>query len=80
MYIEIESSDAKIRWSEILRAVEKGQRYTITLHGKPIADLIPSESTQRNDVAAAVDALLRMPKVKGVSGETIRECISEGRR
>jgi hypothetical protein len=30
--------------------------------------------------AAAVDAMLRMPRIKGVSTEMLKEWISEGRR
>lgn len=79
MYTEIGSFDAKTRLPEILRAVEKGQRYTITLRGKPIADLVPSESAKRSDVAAAVEAMKNIRKVKGVSTEMLKEWISEGR-
>ena len=29
---------------ELLREVQKGKRFTITHRGKPVADLVPSES------------------------------------
>lgn len=33
--------DAKTRLPELLRAVQKGQRFTITHRGKPVATLAP---------------------------------------
>ena len=40
MSVEIGSYDAKTRLPELLREVQTGQRYTITLRGKPVADLV----------------------------------------
>lgn len=80
MYIEIGSFDAKAKLSALLRAVQRGQRYTITLRGRPVADLVPSESAIRQDAQAAVEAMRSMPKVRGVSGKTVADWSSEGRR
>ena len=79
MYTKVGSFDAKAKLSEILREVQQGQRYTITLRGRPVADLVPSGSTSRN-VRAAVQTMRAMPKVSGVSGATIAEWIAEGKR
>jgi prevent-host-death family protein len=43
MYTEIGSFDAKAKLSELLREVERGRRYTITLRGRPVADLVGSK-------------------------------------
>jgi prevent-host-death family protein len=43
MYTEIGAFDAKAKLSELLREVKHGRRYTITIRGVPIADLVPSE-------------------------------------
>ncbi len=80
MYTEIGSFDAKARLSELLREVQRGQRYTITLRGRPVADLVPSESAVRQDAHAAVEAMRSMRKVRGVSGKTLAEWTAEGRR
>lgn len=80
MYTEIGSFDAKARLSALLREVERGQRYTITLRGRPIADLIPTESIVHPNVHAAVEAMRNIHKVPGISGETILDWIVEGRR
>lgn len=80
MYTEVGSFDAKAKLPELLREVQHGQRYTITLRGRPVADLVPSESTVRHDTHAAVEAMRGIPKVRGISGKTIDEWMSEGRR
>lgn len=80
MYTEIGSFDAKAKLSELLRAVQHGERYTITLRGRPIADLVPSGSAHdQDDVHAAVEALLHLPKIRGVSSDTVSALITEGR-
>lgn len=76
---EIGAFDAKTRLSEILRKVEQGERFTITVRGRAVADVVPTRSRVNHSVAEAVRELLAMPKVKGVSAETIKEWIEEGR-
>lgn len=80
MSIEIGSFDAKAKLSELLREVQRGQRYTITLRGRPVADLVPSDSAARQDIHAAIEAMRSIRKVRGVSEETVAEWIAEGRR
>ncbi len=80
MYTEIGSFDAKAKLSALLREVQRGQRYTITLRGRPVADLVPSGSAIREDAHAAVESMRKIHKVRGVSAENISECIVEGRR
>lgn len=71
--------EAKARLSEIVRLVEAGESFTITHRGRPVADLVPSQSRDRRRAAEAVRQLLAMPKITGVSAETVREWIEEGR-
>lgn len=80
MSIEIGSFDAKARLSELLREVRRGQRFTITLRGRPVADLVPSDSATSQDIHAAIEAMRSIRKVRGVSEETVAEWIAEGRR
>jgi antitoxin (DNA-binding transcriptional repressor) of toxin-antitoxin stability system len=44
MYINIESDEANAKLPELLRGIEAGNRYTITLRGEAIADLVPAHS------------------------------------
>jgi hypothetical protein len=54
MNIEVGSYEAKTKLPELLRGVRLGKRYTITIKGEAIAELIPLGTSQNNEVAAAV--------------------------
>ena len=78
-YTEIGAFDAKTRLSEILRKVDQGERFTITVRGRPVADVVPSQLKGRLRAAEAVRRLLAMPKIMGISPETVKEWVEEGR-
>lgn len=78
-YTEIGSFDAKTKLSEILRKVEQGERFTITRRGRAVADVVPSRLKDRQRATEAVRRLMAMPKITGISPETVREWIEEGR-
>jgi prevent-host-death family protein len=78
-YTEIGAFDAKTRLSEILRKVEQGERFTITVRGRAVADVVPTQARDQARVDRAVRELLAMPRVEGVSAETIKGWIEEGR-
>jgi prevent-host-death family protein len=80
MFREIGAFDAKAKLSELLREVREGHRYTITVRGEPVADLVPTESAAKTDALAAVAALRAFKKVRGVTSSDIAEMIAEGRR
>ncbi len=81
MYTEIGSFNAKAHLSEILQEVQRGQRYTITLRGRPVADLVPSgSSVSPEKTLAAVEAMGKIHKIPGVSMKMITEWIAEGRK
>jgi len=48
---EIGTLEAKTRFSELLNAVQRGQRFRITKHGKPIAELGPIERPRKRPKA-----------------------------
>ena len=80
-YTEIGAFDAKTRLSELLRKVEQGERFTITLRGHAVANLVPvAPDRSRAMVAAAVEALLNFPRLEGIPGDTVLEWIREGRK
>lgn len=80
MYIKITSSSAKAQLFKLLQAVKQGQRYTIMVDGHPVADLVPSKCSIQSDTKAAVEAMRNMPKIRGVSAETLAEWIRTGRK
>ena len=80
MNLEIGSYEAKTKLPELLRGVQAGKRYTITLRGEPIADLVPAEDAKQADAAAAVDAMRQfMRAATRVPGADLKVLINEGR-
>ena len=51
---EIQATEAKAHLAELLRAVERGESFSITRHGKVIAHLIPAPSAEEQARRAAV--------------------------
>ncbi len=80
MNIEVGSYEAKTKLPELLRGVQGGNRYTITLRGEAIADLVPSQKNKHSEANAAVDAMRSfMRSRKPVSGIDLKALIEEGR-
>ena len=79
MSVEVGSYIAKTKLPEILRRVEEGESFTITNRGKPVADLIPSRSSDRLKTKSAIENLLQSKKYK-TSDSSLNELKSEGRK
>jgi prevent-host-death family protein len=81
IYTEIGAFDAKTKLSEILRKVALGERFTITVRGRAVANLVPvTQGRSEARVAQAIEALLNFPRIEGVPGDTVLEWIREGRK
>lgn len=81
---KIQASVAKARFSELLDRLNKGERFTITLRGEDVANLVPTEEHYRDIVRQAVErskeARKRMPLNRpGQPPITIKELIEDGR-
>ena len=74
--------EAKTRLSEIVRLAEAGERFTITVRGRPVAEMGPASQPRKTmspeEIEAAFDRL-RNPRITGISHEEIRAAIEEGR-
>ena len=79
-YTEIGAFDAKTRLSEILRKVDKGERFTITVRGRPVADIVPTKVRNQRAIDEAVEGLLNFPRIQGIPGDAVLEWIREGRK
>jgi antitoxin (DNA-binding transcriptional repressor) of toxin-antitoxin stability system len=77
--IEIGSYEAKTMLPELLRQLKSGKSFTITNHGKAVADLVPSAGARKKDKAAAAENLKAFMKTEPVRGVNIKELIEEGR-
>ena len=80
MNIEVGSYEAKTKLPELLRGVQGGNRYTITLRGEAVADLVPAQGNKLSDAATAVEEMRSfMQSRKPVSGIDLKALINEGR-
>lgn len=77
MFTKISSYEAKTKLPELLRGVQAGNRYTITLRDKPVANLVPAEGAKHADTTAAVKAMREFmnsaPQIKGVELKSLIE-------
>jgi prevent-host-death family protein len=82
VYTEIGAFDAKTRLSEILRRVGQGERFTITVRGRAVADVVPTQTAAPIHTSEEIEEAyqrLKHPRIKGISHEEIRVAIEEGR-
>jgi prevent-host-death family protein len=76
------SFEAKTHLPQLLERVAKGEEFTITKHGKPVARLVPAAATKpKRDVKLVTEELKAFSKGNTLGKDmTIREMIEEGRR
>ena len=80
MNIEVGSYEAKTKLPELLRGVQGGNRYTITLRGEAVADLVPAVGSKTIDAGAAVEEMRSfMRSQKAVAGLDLKALVIEGR-
>ena len=79
MPADIGACEAKTHLPALLERVARGERFTITKHGRPVARLVPIERTGPDRRREAIEGLKRLRE-----GQTldipVKEPISEGRR
>jgi len=77
----IGSYEVKTKLPEILKRVRAGESFTITLRGKPVADLLPSRAASRQKTATAIENILRMSEtVVPVSDDRLEEYGKQGQK
>lgn len=78
--LEVGAYEAKTRLPELLREVQAGRSYVITVRGKPVAELVPARAG-RPDAQAAIARILALQKPAGtVTRAQVEAWKSEGRR
>jgi prevent-host-death family protein len=77
---EVGSYEAKTHLPKLLERVAKGERITITKHGKPVAMLVPVETKTSQDIEQVIREMREFGKAHPLDGLSIREMIEEGRR
>jgi prevent-host-death family protein len=78
--IKVGSYEAKTKLPELLRGVQEGNQYTITLRGEAVAELVSAGSGTSPDKGAAVDDMLAfMNQRKSSAPINLKALIDEGR-
>ena len=72
---------AKTHLAQLLDRVERGERITITRHGRPVAELIPPAGAPQMTVDEAIAGLLEIRSRSQLWPDlSIKQLIDEGRR
>ncbi|MFO8058234.1 MAG: type II toxin-antitoxin system prevent-host-death family antitoxin [bacterium] len=71
--------EAKTHLAQLLERVAKGEKITITRHGRPVAVLQPSDSSKKAPVGEVIDQLKQFRSRHRLDGLSLREMIEEGR-
>ncbi len=74
------SYDAKTNLPRLLERVARGERITVTKHGRPVAEIVPPRGGRTVDPRVAVDAMKSLRKGNTLGGVGLRELINDGRR
>lgn len=87
---EIGAYEAKTHLPKLLERVQKGERFVITRHGRPVAELTPVADRDATRIRLAIGELRSVRKTlacRGVrlkdvlrSGESLRDLAHEGHR
>jgi prevent-host-death family protein len=75
--------DAKTQLPKLLERVTRGERFLITKHGRPVAQLVPAAAEEAPDVREIIRQMQEWQEQEGPMlgpGLTIRELREEGRR
>ncbi len=77
---EIGAFEAKTRLPQLLQRVEAGERFIITRHSRPVAELIPFRPLDAGKVRTAIDDLKQFQQTHSLEGLSVRQLIEEARK
>ena len=77
---EIGVFEAKTHLPNLLQRVQAGERFIITRHNRPVAELIPYRPRDSEKIREAIAALKSFQKTHSLNGLSVRELIEEGRK
>ena len=75
--------EAKTRFSELLKRTEKGERFTITRHGKAVAEIVPvvtHDVERAREGMRRIRALAKRVDLSDLTWEDLKRMRDEGRR
>lgn len=77
---EVGAYEAKTHLPKLLERVQRGERFVITKHGRPVAELLPVEERDQDRIRAAINDLKSFQAEHDLAGASVREMIEDGRR
>ncbi len=73
--------EARTHLPRLLKRVQSGERFVITRHERPVAELIPYRAADTDEVRTAIEDLRTFRDSHSLgAGLSVRELIEEGRR
>lgn len=76
---EIGAYEAKTNLSALLERVENGERFVITRHGKPVAELVPASKRDSANIRRAIEELRHFQKGHRLGGSAL-SMVRKGRK
>ena len=77
---EIGAFEAKTHLPKLLQRVEAGERFIITRHSRPVAELIPFRQHDSAKVQSAINSLRAFQETHSLGGLSVREIVEDARR
>ena len=77
---EIGAFEAQTQLSHLLQRVQAGERFVITRHNRPVAELIPFHPHAADKMREAIEGLKAFQDTHSLEGLSVRDMIEEGRR
>ncbi|WP_375333592.1 type II toxin-antitoxin system Phd/YefM family antitoxin [Candidatus Tisiphia endosymbiont of Xenochironomus xenolabis] len=77
---QISAFEAKTHFSNLIKRVKDGEKFTILKHNAPIAILMPIPSQQRFNIEEAIKNLGEFRQGKKLAGLSLKELITAGRK
>ncbi|WP_374401734.1 hypothetical protein [Niveibacterium sp.] len=79
MNVKIEAAEAVMSFQTMLDAVVAGNRFTITVRGEPVAELVAVEVIRNANASVAVDRMLEFIRETPRRSVELRALRDEGR-
>ena len=76
--MEVGAYEAKTNLSRLLERVERGERITLTRHGRPVAMLVPVD--EKRPPEEVVGEMRNFRRGRRLGSVGLREMVEEGRR
>lgn len=78
---EVQASDAKAHFAELLNDVERGETLVVTRHGRAVARIVPERDQRQAEIDRAIEAIKEMRKHTGkASRDEILSARHEGHK